>query len=50
MQIFSIVNTTVLHDPQLVEFMDVDPWIERNHVQGGLTISDTRIYTKGQHT
>ena len=40
MQIFLLVNTTVLPQPQLVEFTDVDPLIQRNHIQGRLTKSD----------
>lgn len=29
---FSIVNTAVLQNPQLIESEDVDPWIGRNWI------------------
>lgn len=31
----STVNTTVLHDLQLVEFTDAEPWIQRNQIFKG---------------
>ena len=41
---FSIVNITVLYDSQLVEFIDVEPQIQRNHVYGGLCINCTQVF------
>ena len=48
---FFIVNTTVLHDPQLYEFVKVDPWIWRNRIYRELTINYTWIFNcvEGQH-
>lgn len=34
-----VVNTAVLHYPLLVESLDVEPWIRRNHRYRGLTIN-----------
>lgn len=31
----STVNTTVLHDLQLVEFTDAETWIQRNQIFNG---------------
>ena len=36
---FSKLNTTVLHNLQLVEFLDVTLWMQRNREYEGLTIS-----------
>ena len=33
---FPVVNTTVLHDPCLVEAEDAEPQIRRKHVYGGI--------------
>ena len=33
---FSVINTTVLHDPCLVESEDTEPQIRRKHVYGGI--------------
>ena len=44
MDFFSVVNTSVLHNPQLVESMDVELQIWRNRVYGGLTISYMQIF------
>lgn len=30
---FSIVNTTVLQNPQLIESEDMDPWVGRNWIR-----------------
>ena len=43
-QIFSTVDTTVLHDPQLLESMDVEPHIWRNWVSGGLTLIYMQVF------
>ena len=47
---FSIVNTTLLHDPWLVEFLDVEPQIWRDLVYRRQTIHYTHIFgcPKGQ--
>ena len=49
--VFSIVNTTVLHDPQLYEFVKVEPWIWRNRIYREPTINYTWIFNcvEGQH-
>ena len=41
---FSVVNTIVLYDLRLVESEDVERWIRRNDVYGGLTIIYTQIF------
>ena len=48
---FSVVNTTVLHDPQLYEFVKAELWIWRNRICGGPTINYTWIFNcvEGQH-
>ena len=38
MQTFSVVNTIVLHDLPLAESLDMELWIGRNRIYGGLTI------------
>lgn len=43
MQIFSMVNITLLHDPWLVEFLDVEPQIWRDLVYRRQTIYYTHI-------
>lgn len=41
---FSVVNTTVLYNLQLVEYAYVEPQIQRNCEYGGLTINDKWIF------
>lgn len=41
---FSIVNSTVLQDPWLVESVDMELQIWRNHVFKGPTINYTQIF------
>lgn len=40
---FSIVNTILLHDPRLVESMDVELWMQRNRGCRGALQSSTHI-------
>ena len=40
---FSVVNTILLHDPRLVESMDVELWIQRNCGCRGALQSSTHI-------
>ena len=49
--IFSIVNTTVLHDLRMVKSVDEKPWLWKNHRYGGPTISYTRVFdwVEGQY-
>ena len=42
---FSTVNTTVLHNPQLVDSADSEePWIPKNHGYRGLTLRYRQIF------
>ena len=45
MDLFSVVNTAVLLSLQLTESVDVELWIQRNQVYGGLTV---KLYTDFQ--
>ena len=40
---FSVVNTTVVHDPWVVESVNVELWIGRNRGYRGLTMSFMQI-------
>lgn len=48
MQIFLIVNTIVLHDPLLVESMQVETQIQMNYRYGGPTIIYMQIFNYGE--
>ena len=41
---FSVVNTTALHHLQLVESAEVKSQVWKNHIDGGPTISYTRVF------
>lgn len=41
---FSIANTSVPHNPWLVESSDAEQWIQRNHRERGPTVSYTWIF------
>lgn len=42
--VFPKINTTVLHDPMLVQSINLDPWVKRNHIYRERTLSYMGIF------